>query len=209
MQVSPSPVPAAQLHAHFLALLPRIALHGRVSFRHLRCTHREEAVAEVVALAWKWFVQLAQRGKDAATFGSALATYAVRAVRSGRRVCGQERPKDVLSPLAQRRCGFTVCSLPATSSPEGNVLSEALHDNTQTPVAEQVAFRCDFPAWLQTRAERDRRLALDLMAGERTLEVSRRYGLSPARVSQLRRDFHDDWERFCADPAEAEPGAAV
>ena len=34
------------------------------------------------------------------------------------------------------------------------------------------------------------------MTGERTLDVSRKHGLTPARISQLRRDFHDDWERF-------------
>jgi hypothetical protein len=38
-----------------------------------------------------------------------------------------------------------------------------------------------------------------LMVGERTLEVSRRFGFSPARVSQLRREFRDDWSRFWAD----------
>jgi hypothetical protein len=198
--------PETPLLSGFLVLLPRIERHGRICFRSLKCPHRKaEALAEVVALAWKWFVQLTRRGQDAAAFGSALATYAARAVQSGRRLCGQEKSKDVLSPLAQRRRGFTVCSLPATSSLNGTVLDEALHDNTQTPVPEQVVFRCDFPAWLRTRADRDRQLALDLMAGERTSDVSRRYGLSPARVSQLRRDFHDDWQRFHGDCAATAP----
>jgi hypothetical protein len=195
-------VPLTCLQSQFLALLPRLERHGRVCFRSLKCPDRKaEALAEVVALAWRWFVRLAQRGKDASAFGSALATYAARAVQSGRRLCGQQKSKDVLSPLAQQRRGFTVGPLPATSSLEGNVFDEALHDNAQTPVPEQAAFRCDFPAWLQTRAERDRRLALDLMAGERTADVSDRYGLSPARVSQLRRDFHRDWQRFHGEPA--------
>jgi hypothetical protein len=38
------------------------------------------------------------------------------------------------------------------------------------------------------------------MLGERTLDVAGKYGLSPGRVSQLRREFHDDWEFFCAGP---------
>jgi hypothetical protein len=59
---------------------------------------------------------------------------------------------------------------------------------------------------LKTRSERDPRLAEDLMAGERTQDVSSKFGLSPARVSQLRRDFHDDWQRFCGlDKAAGEP----
>jgi hypothetical protein len=35
-----------------------------------------------------------------------------------------------------------------------------------------------------------------LLAGGRTRDVSRRFGLSPGRVSQLRRDFREDWRRF-------------
>jgi len=42
----------------------------------------------------------------------------------------------------------------------------------------------------------------DLMTGERTQDVSRKFGLTAGRISQLRRDFMEDWRRFCADPAE-------
>jgi hypothetical protein len=193
--------PGAGLHARFLSILPRIVTHGRVYFRHLRRADREEAVQETVALSWKWFVRLAGRGKDASRFPSALASYAARAVRSGRRVCGQERGRDALSPLAQRRRGFAVGRLPDVSTLSDNPLSEALADNTQTPPDEQCAFRLDFPAWRGSRAARDRRIIDELMRGERTLDVAGRHGLSPARVSQLRREFHDDWARFCGGPA--------
>jgi hypothetical protein len=63
-------------------------------------------------------------------------------------------------------------------------------------VPDQVSFRLDFPAWLQTRTDRDRRMVEDLLAGECTGDVAARYGLTAGRVSQLRREFHDDWERF-------------
>ena len=35
-----------------------------------------------------------------------------------------------------------------------------------------------------------------LLAGGRTKDVSEQFGLSPGRVSQLRRDFLEDWRRF-------------
>jgi hypothetical protein len=184
----------------FVALLPRIELHGRIVFRHLRCVQqRQEAIAEMVALVWKWCVRLQERGKDPAGFHGALVTFAARAVKSGRRLCGKEKPRDVLSPLAQRGQGFTVTSLPTGSSLHGTLYEEALLDNTQTPVDEQVCFRLDFPGWLLTRTDRDRRMVQDLMRGERTLDVARRYGTTPARVSQLRREFQQDWSRFCGD----------
>jgi hypothetical protein len=182
-------------------VLPKVLSHGRVYFRHLRSAElKEEYVAEMIALTWKWHLRLAERGKDATRFPTALATFAARAVRCGRRLAGMDRAKDVLSPSAQRRHGFLVSALPEVSTLSDNPLSEALHDNTRTPPDEQCAFRIDFPAWRATHAERDRRVLDDLMLGERTLDVAGKYGLSPGRVSQLRRQFHDDWEFFCAAP---------
>jgi hypothetical protein len=191
-------------HAGFLSLLPRIELHGRVYFRGIESAElQEELIAEMVALCWQWFLRLLQQGKDPHQFPSALATYAARAVHSGRKLCGQEPAKEVLSPLAQARHGFVVASLPDGSSLAGDVFAEALRDNTLTPVVEQVCFRLDFPAWRATWSERDRRVIDDLMRGERTGDLARKYGLSPARVSQLRREFFADWCRFCDGDGEA------
>src|SRR5262249_1716153 len=105
---------AEALHRRFLEIVPVIERHGKVYFRHLKCWHRvREALAEMVAIAWKWFLKLVQKGKDAAAFPTVIAAYAARAVRSGRRLCGQERARDVMSPRAQQRKGFSVQSLPA------------------------------------------------------------------------------------------------
>jgi hypothetical protein len=206
--------PADPLHSIFLTLvLPRIELHGRVYFRHLQSAERqEEALAEMIGLAWKWFVRLAQRGKDATRFVSALATFAARRVNRGDRVCGQEWAKDVLNTLAQRRHGFTVQSLPlcnATSlenryaHPRGqqqqDTFEERLRDNTTTPVPIQVQFRIDFRAWLQTLTGRERRLIRAMARNERTGDLSRQFEVSPGRISQLRREFYLGWIRFCGD----------
>jgi hypothetical protein len=202
------------LHRHFLLILPRIELHARVWSRHLVCPgQRDDFVSEAVALAWRSFLRLAERGRDATQFASALASLAVRAVRSGRRLCGQERSKDVMSPLAQRLHGFRVEPLTQPSrpghdglfsDPHGQDFRDAfearLRDNTQTPVADQAAFRCDFPAWLLTLTQRNRQVVDDLVAGEGTGDVARKFGLSPGRVSQLRRQFEGDWQRFCDGP---------
>jgi hypothetical protein len=184
----------------FLTILPRIERHGRVYFRHVRCPDvKADAVAEMVALSWRWFVRLAQRGKDATRFPSVLAIFAARAVRGGRRLCGKEKAKDVLSPAAQRRHSFVVTKLPDVSTLFGGPLDEALRDNTRSEVPQQVAFRLDFPAWRLTRTGRDRRVIDDFLLGEGTCAVADRHGLSPARVSQLRREFHADWETFCGE----------
>jgi hypothetical protein len=185
-----------ELHAAFLTILPRIELHGRCFFRHKKGDKRDEAIAEMVALAWKSFVNCVRNGKDPTQWPMALAAYAARAVQNGRRLCGQLPINDVLSERAQQERNFIVVSLPEGSSLFGNVFDEALAENTQTPVLEQVSFRIDFPAWVLTRSHRDRRIIGELLQGERTMVVADRYGLTAGRISQLRRDFQEDWARF-------------
>jgi hypothetical protein len=119
-------------------------------------------------------------------------------------------PKDVLSSLAQQRHGFGVESLPHWTASrheerygqvrgqrQQDALEERLRDNTQTPVPEQVCFRIDFPAWLTTLTPRERQLVREMAGNERTLDLGKRFELSPARISQLRRELHNDWRRFC------------
>jgi hypothetical protein len=182
----PPDTPTPSLHAlqaAFLAsVLPKVLSHSRVYFRHLRSAElKEEYIAEMIALTWRWHLRLAERGKDASRFPTALASFAARAVRSGRRACGQECGRDALSPSAQRRHGFLVSALPEVSTLSDNPLSEALADNTRTPPDEQCAFRIDFPAWRATHTKRDRGIIDALLVGGRTLEVVRSRTVPTAR----------------------------
>lgn len=211
---------AAYLQARFLSLLPRIEKHACISFRDLKCAvKRDDCIAETVALCWKWFVSLAQQGKDAAGFASAMTFFAVRSVRSGRRMCGQEAVNDVFSPVAQQKRGFKVESLP-TSNPisyetlygtdgcrRQSVIEERLHDNTVTPVPEQAAFRVDFAAWLKTLTARERRIIRSMAKDERTSDLSRKFEVSQGRISQLRRAFAVGWKRYCGEADDEESAA--
>jgi hypothetical protein len=207
--VSPS---LAELHARFLVILPRVELHGRIYFRHLGPHRKADALQEMRALAWKWFLRLHERGRDPADFVTSFATLLARAVNSGRRLAGMERAKDVMNRAAQRRHGFRVEPLPATTrasheelygAPRGqqchDAFEERLRDNTVTPVADQVQFRIDWPAWLATLTGRERRLIRAMALNERTLDLSRRFEVSPSRISQLRAEFYLDWHRFLGD----------
>jgi len=217
---SPVRVSDAALHARFLKLLPRVQVHGRIFFRHLKCREtREECIAEMVALAWRWFVRLMQRGKDPNTFRFNFCRFAAFAVKSGRRLCRMERPNDVLSDRAQRERGFKVESLPVSSRTahenlyakvhgqrEHDAYEERLKDNTVSPIPDQVAFRLDFPQWLLTWDQRNRRIIKDMAQDERTLDLAQKYGCCPARISQKRTEYKHDWERFCGD---TEPAVAA
>jgi hypothetical protein len=184
----------------FARVLPRIQTHAEIVFRTVACSHRRaDLIAEAVGLAWTWWVRLRNKGKDPNQFISALATFAAKAARSGRQVCGQEKAKDVLSPRAQKIHRFAVGTLPVFSTLTVNPFAEALADNTKTPVDEQVAFRLDFPAWLQTYDERHRRIIEGMGSGERTSDLADTFGISSARISQLRREYCMNWELFVGE----------
>ena len=119
----------------------------------------------------------------------------------------------MLNPATQRRHGFSVEPLPTSTLTSHERLysevngqrqldayEERLRDNTITPVPDQVIFRIDWPAWLRTLTGRERRMIRAMGLGERTLDLSRQFEVCPARISQKRREFHDGWHRFCADP---------
>ena len=200
MKTPPSSVPISELQNRFLKILPRIEKHARVVFRWIKCQDRkEDFICEMIALIWKWILRLTARGKDPMEFIATLADYAGRQVRAGRRLCGQDRSKDVLSPRAQRTRGFVVASLPDGSRLLGNVFDDALRDNTRSEVPALVAFKMDFPAWLCSRTERDRQLIDDLMLGERTRDMADKHGLSAGRISQLRREYLQAWRTFCGE----------
>jgi hypothetical protein len=187
------------LQTQFLSLLPRVESHARIHC-HDRCRQtRDDQIAEAVALAWSWYLRLAARGIDAADFPSALATYAVKAAHSGRKLAGSIKANDVFNDRAQRRHGFAVKTLPSYGTLMPNPMTEALIDNTATPPDEQAAFRIDFNSWLRELGERDRNVALDMAVGERTADLADKYGLSRARVSQKRSEFRRGWRDYIGE----------
>lgn len=112
----------------------------------------------------------------------------------------RQPPSEQHDAHAARADGPTAATHETALVPAGQEeATEALRDNSVTPPCEQAIFRIDFPRWLRTLGRRDRRLALDLMRGERTLEAASKRRISPARVSQLRRNFCRDWQVFCGE----------
>jgi len=103
-----------------------------------------------------------------------LACFAVRAVRSGRRVAGvKRRESDVLNPCAARRRGFTVSRLPnVTDTLSVNPFTLALADHGEADPADHAAFRCDWPAFLNSQDRREVRMAEQLGRGDQAKEVA-------------------------------------
>ena len=97
--------------------------------------------------------------------------------------------------------------MPDRSNLLGNVLDEALQDNSRTPIPDQAHFRVAMPIWLDSLGVRRRSIAIDLMRGEGTGEVADKHGITPGRVSQMRNELKRDWQRFQGEPAFAQSRA--
>ena len=145
---TPQSQPIADLHARFLSIRPRIQEHARIYFRHVKCRgKREDFIAETIALAWTRFLRLVQRGKDVASFISTSATRCAQAVRNGRRLCGQEKPKDVMSTVCQQRRGFAVESLPASTMRAHEDIYSKVGGQRQMDTYEEIATAESSATW--------------------------------------------------------------
>jgi len=204
----------ARVQADFLTALPRIREHAEIQFRGIRDPGRhDDAIANTIGLGWKHWVAAVRQGKDPNTFVSAIADYSVRQTRSGRRVDGQERAKDVMSPRAQGNKGFAVEQLNTSSrrsfeeihaDPHGqermDAVEERLTDNTRTPPPEQAAFREQYGLLLKEVGPKKRPIVEDMAVGEDTKGLAARHKVTPGRISQIRRETEQVWRKLdCGD----------
>ena len=193
-------------HVVFLAMLPRIELHARIAFRDFAGDALDEAVQETIVNALAAFVRLVERGRADLAYASVLAGFAVAQIRDGRKVGTRMNVREVLSRYAQQRKQFSVWRLDRYDTEQEQWI-EAVVEDHRTPVADQVWFRIDFPEWLSRLASRQRRIARALAVGNSTSDVANQFGISPGRVSQIRRELYQSWRSFHGEDGQA-PGSA-
>jgi hypothetical protein len=186
----------------FLELLPTIRIQAQVAFRNERLDRRRERVAEVIANAWVAFVRLMERGMESIIFPTPLAQYAIKQVRSGRRVGCKLNIGDVTSRYCQRRKGITVERLDAFDEASSQWQEVVVEDKNATPAAVAIT-RIDFSNWLLSLRPKHRRIAKTLATGETTSDAARKFRLSSGRISQLRKELRDGWLAFQGELAVA------
>ena len=187
-------------HLFLEHILPVVEQHASIWFRHIRGQDRQDAVQEARAIAWQFFIQAIDQGKDPTDFPHCISDFAVRRVRSGRRLVAGHGG-DALSHLAQQRHGFTVYSMSDDDCGPSVGWEAAVMQDTRTfSVPDAVGFRVDFGEWLSTLTAHDRRLTECLAVGDQTSEAAKRFGVSPSRISHRRRELRESWQRFQVEP---------
>jgi DNA-directed RNA polymerase specialized sigma24 family protein len=197
------------LQEKFMAMLPTIVRYARVAFRNLSLESRQEGIQETIALAWVALKRLADRGKLHVCFPTVLAGYSIKQVRAGRQAASRLNSCDVLSIYARRRRGFQVQRLDQIDLHDDEWKEVLLEDRKAGP-AEIAASRIDVAAWLRLLPRRHRKIALTLATGESTKTAATKFGVSAARISQLRLWLRDNWLKFQGEVGmEEEPQLAV
>jgi hypothetical protein len=186
----------------FEELLPSITKQARIAFRDKPRSEREELIAEVVANCFVAYVRLVQRGLGHVIYPTPLAAYAIKQIHAGRRVGTKLNVRDITSAYCQQRKKVRMTRLDHYDADEGGWLEIVVEDRTATP-ADVAATRLDFAAWLRTLRRKERRVAELLSTGESTKVAARRFRISPARISQLRRELRNCWLTFQGEPVPA------
>jgi hypothetical protein len=183
----------AELKTQFEALVSRVENFAGARFRHLNPEAKAEAVQNATALCWFRLLDLAKQGKhqDEGVVNS-MIYWSITHTSQGRLAHGQGQAKGKCArDYARRRLkGVKLDRMDLDH-----------HVSLESPVPVQAAFRIDTSAWLATLSERDRQIAIDLAEGFTTGEVAKRHGVSPARVSQLRREFQGSFRGFHGEAA--------
>ena len=188
-------------HDAFEAMLPSIRDRLNYAFRGFQPSSREEAIAESLALAMDGFIKLFEQGRADIAYPSALALYAARQFRAGRRVVGgQLSRKDVLSSDTQKHHGIVVERL-NSRFPNGLWKELLVEDRRSTP-AETAIARIDFGDWLSRLTDRNRLVATTLAAGETGRDTARMFGITAGRVAQIRAKLRRNWEAFQGEPTD-------
>jgi hypothetical protein len=178
----------------FVSMLSEIEQRLRCAFRHLDSASREESIAEGVVHCLLSFARLHDQGRAEAASASTLAWYATLAVKRGRPAGDRMNCNEPLSRYAQVRNGTRI------EQRYGKWL-DLLVEDKRASVPDQVAAKLDVGDWFATLPSRMKQIAQDLAYGFSTSEVAEKYGVTPGRISQLRRSLEASWSAFQQEAA--------
>ena len=185
----------------FLMILPRIQSQAWNAFQGLSFDLKQELQSEVVGHCWKSFIRLFELGRHEDVSPMSLARFAIRAVRSGRRMGASLNINDVSSNYCQRRLGIRTTPI-CMIDQNGEKWAESLIADERARPDQLVMARIDFSEWLQTLKPLHRKVAEHLSLGESTHSTARIFNLTPGRISQIRRLLEQSWLSFQTEDGE-------
>ena len=178
----------------FDAMIPRITRIAKISFRHLKPEAREEAVQEVLCNAWQAYNRLVERGKADVAYPSVLARYASNKCAITERSAANSMSK-MFSVLTVRpgRTSSSNASISATLMASGSRQSS----RTRLPAPPTSPRRASTSATISAASPRaSAGLLGSWPRASPRHRRSKRFDLSAGRISQIRTELKQAWDRF-------------
>jgi hypothetical protein len=174
---------------NFVTMLPQIKQKLRLAFCRLDSEACEDAIEDGIVHSLLAYVRLHEQGRTEVATASSLAWYSSRQVKRGRPAGNRMNSKEPLSRYGRLCHGIQV------DQTQGQWIDTLVEDK-RASVADQVAAKMDVRAWFATLTQHMRQIATDLAFGCSTSEVANKYGVTPGRISQLRRTLEESWTAF-------------
>ena len=169
-------------------IVPRIQAAVPRTVKPIGAEDFREIVADTIVLAANMVESCEVRGRP--LYPSSIAYFAIQAVRHGRRSTSASRT-DAMSPAAQLDGNATLDSMDeSVEAEDGDALS--LHELLAGPAEDpaQIAGReLDWAELMEDLTERDLALLRTTINGDRLDLLARQFGVTPARVTQLKREL--------------------
>jgi len=161
-------------------------------------TDFDDVIQELTGFALELYTSLVRRGKHDVIYYTPLMKYAIKRYREGRRFIGSNTT-DILSHQTQILGRSDTCQLSQFGDKQD---TWDFMTDRKGRVLDAVQFKIDHADWLQRQTSRDQQIIHDLMMGETTGNVARRYGVSDGLISQYRKRYADSWKTFITDKRE-------
>ena len=148
----------------------------------------EELVQDTVTMAAQFVESCEARGKP--IYPSSVAYYAIQHAKSGRRSYGATRT-DALCPAAQLDGRSTVTSMdePIPCDDDDEL---SLHDLLAAPEedpAQQAGREMDWAELMESLSDREVAILKTTISGDKLDALASRFGISPPRITQLKREL--------------------
>ena len=155
----------------------------------------EELIADTLATAAEMLESLERTGRKIPA--RSVAFYSIQRAKSGRRAY-QSGASDPLSPVFRTRNTSAIVPIdaPISSAGEGSrTMQDFIASGIEDP-SETALRRIDWESFLGTLASRERQILSCIADGWRNMDIAKRFNVTPARITQLKREIASRIKQF-------------
>ena len=159
------------------------------------CEDSEELVQDTLATAAEMLQSLEKAGRKIPA--KSVAFYSIQRAKSGRRAY-QSGASDPLSPVFRTRNTSAIVPIDAPMQSEGEgsrTMSDFIGAPTEDP-SETALRRIDWESFLGTLASREKQILSCIADGWRNMDIARRFKVTPARITQMKREIAERIKQF-------------